>query len=248
MDAIQIQTAQNVFIEYQPAGVGDRILAALIDILIKIAYVFVVIMIFFYISGVFSGRNTSEPGTAFVVVLILLMLPPMLYTLVLEIFMDGQTIGKRAMNIKVVMLDGTQPSAGAYLIRWLIRIVDVNFFYGIIAIITIASSKKGQRLGDMAANTTVITLKRRVTLAQTRLPETDSSYQPVYPQVARLSDRDIEIVRETLQTYHRNGSDPYLLSSLATKLQVLLEVPANVSHLEFLETIVRDYTHLTSKQ
>ncbi len=248
MNTIQIQTAQNVFIEYQPAGVGDRILAYLIDALIKIAYAFVLIMIVGYGIGLFSGRNFENISAFLIVLLVLLVLPLLFYTLVLEIVMDGQTVGKRAMNIKVVMLDGTQPSVSAYLIRWLIRIIDVQFFYGLVAIICIASNNKGQRLGDMAANTTVITLKRRVTLSQTRLPEVHETYQPMYPQVARLGDQDIEIIRETLQTYQRNGNDPYLLSSLATKLQALLEVNTNQTHLDFLQTIVQDYTHIMSKQ
>ncbi len=248
MNTIQIQTAQNVFIEYQPAGVGDRILAALIDTLVKIAYGVIIIMIFSFSTNLFSGVTSDNLRNVLIVLLVVLMLPLIVYTLLLEIFMDGQTIGKRAMNIKVVMLDGTQPSVGAYLIRWLIRIIDVNVFNGIIAIITIATSKKGQRLGDMAANTTVITLKRRVTLAQTTLPQTDASYRVVYPQVTRLSDRDIEIIRETLQTYRRNGNDPYLLSSLANKLQSLLGISSDQSYLDFLETILRDYTHIMSNQ
>ena len=246
MQTIQIQTAQNVFIEYQPAGVGDRILAYLIDSLVKIAYVFVVAMLFIY--SLSASGNFDNAGTAAVVVGVLLLLPVFLYTLALEIFMDGQTIGKRAMNIKVVKLDGSQPSIGAYLIRWLLRLVDINAFSGIVAIITIATSRNGQRLGDMAANTTVITLKRRVTLQQTRLPETPETYEPQFPQVTRLTDRDVEIVKETLQAYQRNGQDPHLPASLANKLKSLLEVQSDQTDLDFLQTILKDYTHIMSKQ
>jgi hypothetical protein len=172
----------------------------------------------------------------------------MFYTLALEILMNGQTIGKRAMNIKVVNLDGTQPSVGAYLLRWLFRIADIGFSSGVLAIILVATNRNGQRLGDMAAGTTVITLKRRVTLAQTRLPETPSDYEPVYPEAARLSDRDAEIIRETLQTYQRNGNDPQLATSLAGKLKTLLNITSNEPNVDFLQTILKDYTHITSKQ
>ena len=226
MQTIQIQTAQNVFIEYQPAGVGDRILAYLIDYIIKVAYGVIIIMLFTYAATGLRSQQTGSDAVA-VVVLIILLLPLMFYSLVLEIIMNGQTIGKRAMNIKVVKLDGTQPSVGAYLLRWLCRIIDVGFLSGVVAIIVIATSTKGQRLGDMAAGTTVITLKRRVTLAQTRLPETPSDYEPVYPEVARLGDRDAEIIRETLQTYQRNGNDPQLAASLAGKLKTLLNITSD---------------------
>ena len=246
MQTIQIQTAQNVFIEYQPAGVGDRILAYLIDGLVKVAYGFVVLMLFVY--SLSASGNFDKAGATAIVIGILLLLPLMFYTLALEIFMDGQTIGKQAMNVKVVKLDGSQPSVGAYLIRWLLRIVDISAFYGIVAIISIASSKNGQRLGDMAANTTVITLKRRVSLQQTRLPETPETYEPQFPQVTRLTDRDVEIVKETLQAYQRNGQDTNLLASLSTKLKALLEVQSGQADWDFLQTILKDYTHIMSKQ
>ncbi|MDJ1468800.1 RDD family protein [Cytophagaceae bacterium DM2B3-1] len=250
MNTIQIQTTQNVFIEYQPAGVGDRLLAGIIDRLIQIAYVFILLFIIGAATNIVSINSYLEKFDIISILILLLFLPVMFYTLILEIVMDGQTIGKRALNIKVVRLDGTQPTIGNYLIRWLLRLIDVYFpcNIGLVAIITISTSAQGQRLGDMAAGTTVITMKRRVTLAQTRLPEVDSNYQPLYPQVIRLSDRDIEIIRETLQTYHRNGNDPYLLSSLAAKLQTLLDVQTAQSNLEFLQTILKDYTYLTSQQ
>ncbi|MDJ1503942.1 RDD family protein [Xanthocytophaga agilis] len=250
MNTIQIQTTQNVFIEYQPAGVGDRLLAGIIDALIRTAYS-IILLVLFGMATNLMDRSSPVANFDFVSILwLILNLPNLFYTLILEIVMDGQTIGKRALNIKVVRLDGTQPTIGNYIIRWLLRIIDVYFPCGIglVAIITISTSSQGQRLGDMAAGTTVITMKRRVTLAQTRLPEVDSNYQPLYPQVVRLSDRDIEIIRETLQTYHRNGNDPYLLSSLAAKLQTLLDVQTTQSNLEFLQTILKDYTYITSQQ
>lgn len=246
MQTIRIQTAQNVFIEYQPAGVGDRLLAYLLDSLVKVAYGFVVVMLFIY--SLSASRSLDNAGTTAVVIAIVLMLPLVFYTLALEIFMDGQTIGKRAMNIKVVKLDGSQPSVGAHLIRWLLRIIDISAFSGIVAIITIATSRNGQRLGDMAADTTVITLKRRVTLQQTRLPETPPTYEPQFPQVTRLTDRDVEIVRETLQAYQRNSQDTNLLASLSTKLKALLSVQSDLPDWDFLQTVLKDYTHIMSRQ
>jgi len=254
MNTVQIQTAQNVFIEYQPAGVGDRLLANLIDKLIKGAYFIVVMTIFGYTTTLFENNNLLNRFDLIAILWVVMLLPLAVYTLVLEIVMDGQTIGKRAMQIKVVRLDGAQPTLGNHVTRWLMRIIDIYFppvcsliGNGLVAMIAVATNPKGQRLGDMAAGTTVITLKRRITLAHTRMPETDAQYKPMYPQVIRLTDRDVEIIRETLQTAQRNN-DPFLLSSLATKLKTLLEVNANQANEEFLQTILKDYTHIMSNQ
>src|SRR5690606_34920667 len=111
---------------------------------------------------------------------ILFYLPVIFYHLLCEVFMDGQTFGKKAIDIKVVKLDGSQPSVGSYFLRWLLQIVDLPFF-GAIGIITILVNGKGQRVGDLAAGTTVISLKHRTGIKDTILARpvmADHDYTP----------------------------------------------------------------------
>jgi len=234
MEAIRIQTAQNVFIEYQPASVGDRILATLIDGVV--AWCFVILLSVLISSlGVHVGTTIS----------ILLFTPYLFYHLLSEIFMDGQSIGKRAMNIKVVKLDGSQPTLGSYLLRWLLRPVDV-FFFGAVAMITISASQKGQRLGDIAAGTSVVSTRQRHRLRDMVLPEAEEAYTPLYPEAVRLTDRDVAIIRESLQAYHKSEEqDSWLIQSLAEKVQNLLGVRTRQTYVEFLRTVLKDHTHLS---
>ncbi len=237
MQNIRIQTTQNVVIEYQPASVGDRIIANLFDGLIVWAYVITIIIIVSKLNW-----NPSFAGW------IILLIPFIFYHLLCEIFMDGQTLGKRQTKIKVVKLDGTQPTVGSYLLRWLLRIIDVTISSGAIAVVTIAAGGKGQRLGDMAAGTTVVSLRRRVGLEDTRLPVLEEDYSPVYPQAALLSDRDIGIIKEALHIYANSSTpDPALIEVLTKKVKELLGVEVPVSPLTFLRTVLYDHTYLTSR-
>ena len=235
MEAIRIQTAQNVFIEYQPASVGDRILATMIDGIVAWGFV-----------TVLQLSISSLEVELGVTIQILLTLPYVFYHFLSEIFLDGQSIGKKALNIKVVKLDGSQPSIGSYLLRWLLRLVDVSLSLGVVAMATISASQKGQRLGDIAAGTAVVSMRQRQTLRDTLLPPTEEAYTPLYPEAVRLSDRDVSIIREALQAYHKGEEqDSWLIQSLAEKVQGLLGTRTRQTYVEFLRTVLKDHAYLT---
>src|SRR3989304_9839467 len=137
MGEIKIQTSQHTVIEHRAASVAERILAQLVNHRVLTVYI-----IFMFIFGAIS-RNTNY--TLWMAV----SLPILLYHLFCEILMDGQSWGKRAMNIKVVKMDGSQPSGIDYFIRWAFRLIDITLSGGSIATLTIILNGKGQRLGDL---------------------------------------------------------------------------------------------------
>ena len=231
MQKISIQTTQNVRIEYVLAGIGDRILAYLIDTLVIFAYAMILIFLFNLLS--------VSPSPAIV---ILLALPAFLYHLLCEALLDGQSIGKRQMKIKVVKLDGSSPGLGAFLMRWILRLIDLNAFGGGIAVLCIAITTKDQRLGDLAAGTTVIKIKSQET---TPVFAVDDNYEPTYPEAARLTDADIDTIQRVIKAHRDSGNtEPVRLT--AEKVQETLNVQSDMRPLQFLFTIVRDHKHLTS--
>ena len=131
MSELTINTTQNVNINFEAASVGERILAYLIDLLIKIAYLIVIGYFVFNLMGLGEAISKMDQWSAIAVV-VLFLLPYMFYSLVLESLFEGQTLGKRLLKLKVVKIDGYQASFGDYLIRWILRIVDVNISSGII--------------------------------------------------------------------------------------------------------------------
>src|SRR5437588_5254450 len=118
MQTINITTSQNVDIDYEIAGLGERIVARLIDYAI---FVLIFIMSFTILGATEALRDSSVRT---VVLYIIFGSLYVFYDLVCEIFMSGQSIGKKVMKIKVISLDGSRPTISQFLLRWLFRIVD----------------------------------------------------------------------------------------------------------------------------
>jgi uncharacterized RDD family membrane protein YckC len=239
MHEIQIETTQNVTIEYKIGSVGDRIIANLIDLLILIGYTIALVLLI--------SQLKLKPGIAGVV---MLYIPVFFYDLLCETFLNGQSFGKKIRKIKVVKMDGSQPNFLSYFLRWILRPVDIWFTYGSVALITILINGKGQRLGDLAANTTIIKLKDEATLDDTILMKVKEDYVPNFPQVSVLNDKDIGVIKEVLERVSKID-DPFVFDKIVTKCKnVILEklgTNTDLRSITFLQTILRDYNYLNNK-
>lgn len=235
MQTISVSTTQNVAIQYPLASVGDRIFAYLIDQLVIIAYVFISFLMIFNIA-----KTTVWLYIAFIV------LPVIVYRLVFEIVMNGQTPGKRAMNIQVIKMDGTEAGFGQYVLRWIFGVVDFGFSSGVIAVLAVAIGGKGQRVGDMVAGTTVVKLieQKEITSSEVFITP-ENNYEPMFPQASQLSARDIEVIQKAIDANREFGTEKPL-ELAAEKIKTLLGIHSNMPAREFLYLIVKDYNHLNS--
>ena len=234
---VNIETAQNVFIEYEIASIGDRIIGYLIDLVIFIAIL---------IIGLLIVDNTLE-GDAKIVGSFLVFIPTLFYDLVFETLFDGRSPGKMAMKMKVIDLSGKQPSIGAYILRWMMRPVDFLLFSGAVAFMSVIIGGKGQRLGDLVAGTTVVKTDRSDKFSNVLFPEFDESYEVSFPQVTQLQDRDINIIKEVMRRYNRNREGS-ALRQLSARVKETLQIESELSHYKFLDKIVKDYHHLSSAE
>lgn len=236
MSTIRIQTTQHTELEYTLAGLGDRITAYLIDLLIYVAYITIVVTL------ILNNLVGTEPYA-----IILLFVPVLFYQLLCEVFMNGQSVGKRIRSIRVISLDGNQPTIGQYLIRWIFRIPDDMIGSGVVAVVCIALTQKGQRIGDILAGTTVVRTKSATAFEDTLFFGADEHYEPLFPQVIRLKDRDVAMLKEVIQRVRNQpGLHDQLLVKAFLRTKEVLGAETDLSPRDFLEAVVKDYNHITS--
>lgn len=245
MSTIRVQTTQNVSLEYEVASVGERMLAAIIDYLILGAWLMACALLL-GLTAAGIGRSSLP---FIVLVAILAGVPYVFYDLICEVFFNGQSLGKKARHIKVIRLDGTRPRLGDYLLRWLLRLVDMGIpmLGPLVAIITIVVSGRGQRLGDMAAGTSVVSTKPRQRGGPLAPITTHADYVVVFPQAIQLADHDVATIRQLL--YKGLEHDNYLLlNEVASKVKTLTGIYTELPDEAFLRTVLRDHAHLAAMQ
>ncbi len=267
MKTLQINTTQNVNINFELANVGQRLLAFIVDNVIKFTYLYLLVELFN-----FSVFNEATGGDYWSIraIDVLVLLPITFYSLYLEIFMNGQTIGKKLLKIRVINIDGFKPSAVDYTMRWFLRIVDFNFFIlimvymaslnlsdNIIIIYTIfffgklvgftsiLLTKNNQRLGDIPANTVLISLKDQTKFSHTILENISNDYVPTYPNVIKLSDNDARIIKETFKGASRTANHSTLIK-LRSKIEDVTGIKSKENNDRvFIDKVLKDYNYYT---
>ncbi len=234
MEKINISTTQNVLIRHNIASIGERMLATILDFVILLSYF---IGISFVAGKIFDGDE---------LIYIIFSIPMMFYTLISELSMHGQTLGKKVLKIKVIKTDGTQATTFNYLTRWLFRLIDIFLINGAVAVVTILINGKGQRFGDIVAKTTVISLKNKSNINKTIYVDIPDTYEQKYEGVNLLSEEDIKTIFEVIKHYQCNISNPQA-ASIVRQTTNMIEKKTGIINdtnpLQFLKTIIYDYNY-----
>lgn len=242
MKSIEIKTTQNVVLQYELADLRDRILAFLIDLLCVMTGISII-----SVAGFTMMRGNSEYAIIFTVFLYCIFV---FYSLVLEVFNNGQSIGKMAMRIQVIKTAGGQATFADYVARWVFRIVDIYFSLGGIASILIASSAKAQRIGDIVANTAVVKIvpNMNLNLKDVLAIHSIDSYKVEYTQAKQLREEDALLIKTTLERYRRfnNTAHQEAVQMLTVKIKDMLGLSAIIpENVKFLQTVLSDYVVLS---
>ena len=263
MPLIQIETAFNIDLEFEIAEVHKRLFAYLIDFAILL--LFFTSMKYFYYGG-FNLAETNTLKSHVGLDILTISIPMLLYSLICEIFMNGQTVGKKALNIRVISLDGGEPSLSQYLIRWMFKVFEWPFFFGytyfnlqsilgyviitgfwgLVVLIIIAVNKKNQRFGDLAANTVVVNTQSPFSVDDTIFMDiAEKNYVVTFPEVLKLSDRDINTIKNVINLYHKEHNTQ-TCDRVASKVQEVLHIHSDMHSINFLETLMADYNYLAT--
>lgn len=263
MGAIKVPTNFNIELEFEVPEFYKRLLALVIDVIVQYFY----LRIAGEIYNSISSYDDPMQGIG-----LTLFLPIMIYHLVLEITLNGQSIGKKIMGLRVVDEFGGKPSISQFLIRWLLRVSDLwivlillivfsgeagsdpEQLFAVIAglsfitadIVLVVASKKGQRIGDLLAKTIIISIRTRSNIEETVFQEVADNYVPSFPQIMQLSDKDINAIKSILETARKKG-DYNMAETAAAKIKAHLKIETNISAFDFLDVLLKDYNYHSVK-
>jgi uncharacterized RDD family membrane protein YckC len=237
-----IVTPEAVLLEFETASVGSRALAQGIDVGVRLAAMSVVT------TAVGLSGTVEDRTTAIVVVLVSAFLLLFGYPALFEARFDGRTVGKRAMGLRVVTVDGAPISFRHSSIRSVLAIIDFLLPpIGVVATWTVLLSSRNQRVGDLLAGTIVL---RERTGARLPIPV---SFPPLagYESYARSLDvgalrpEQYAVVRSFLTRV--NDLDPAARARIGYKLAnpIAIEMhhtpPAGVTPEAFLVSVAAAY-------
>ena len=239
MNSIDIQTGQHVTIAYKPANAFERGVATFLDWTIQFLYIMAV-MVFFDNMG-FGYYDDWFSYT----VLLIFAAPVAFYNILFEgLLLYGQTPGKMAMKLKVTTADGSAVSISSHFLRWLIRPIDFFPFLGIAGMFIMLYTKKGQRIGDLAADTVVVKTSAKIDIG-IEYYDFDENYNPVYPQAGDLSVLQAEMIMRYLDLSPKHYEEK--IAEFVDKVKKVLEIEDyRTPSREILRQVMKDYNYCTS--
>ncbi|MCA0150029.1 MULTISPECIES: RDD family protein [Rossellomorea] len=161
-EQVDIRTPEYVSLKFQPAGLGSRAAALMIDqIILTIVNILIVVLLFFVLADDNLKLNMFDFNSVLLgFFLITIFVINWGYFFALEYFWGGKTVGKRMLGIRVIQENGHSVTLLSCFIRNLMRIIDmlpVSYFLGMIMIFL---HSKHKRLGDIVAGTIVVHERR----------------------------------------------------------------------------------------
>jgi hypothetical protein len=110
----------------------------------------------------------------------------------------------------------------------------------------VATSKKSQRIGDILAHTILIRTNPKISIEETVFQEVADNYKPSFPQIMQLSDRDINAIKNILETARKKG-DYNMANAASDKIKSHLKINSDLSPFDFLDLLLKDYNYLSIK-
>ena len=254
-----ISTPENVDLHLEIAGLGNRLLAQLIDGFLIFCIMVILILLGVVMALVTNNLTTDTRMRSIIVGVMIMVLVLFMFLLqngyffLFEGLWQGQTPGKKAAEIRVIEQNGQPLGWPAAFIRNLLRMVDSFFCIGVLFIIF---DKNERRIGDMAAGTMVIR-ERKTEISSTALKMVTAASSDPGLDVGRVSPDEYDLLidflrrRLSLSKSHR----PLVAQRMAQHFRAKLEgagaalaagegdllKPSEANPEEFLESIYLTY-------
>ncbi len=157
-DAVRITTPEQVTITLPLAGVGTRLLAALLDALVMLGVILAALIAIVLVGSLIALQPQGVAAGSVLSAFALLFLFGFVFAYYagLELLWDGQTVGKRVLKLRVLRDNGTPVDAAAVLARTVVRLVDFLPFGYLVGLISMVVDGRARRLGDIVGGTIVV--------------------------------------------------------------------------------------------
>jgi uncharacterized RDD family membrane protein YckC len=243
LEKLNIDTPEQVALEFSLATIGSRFLAVAIDTIIQIACAIVLLMV--VAAGIWATGALGLAARPWVLAVLVIggFVIYYGYFAVFETVWNGQTPGKRVIGLRVIHASGRPISAWEAILRNVVRLVDQMPAIYAIGIVSVFVTERSQRLGDLAAGTVVV---------HERLAE---SLDDVAPQrrvarsahgARRLAPEEISVIE--LFFSRRGQLDGYArmrtAHQIARRVRERLEINAQLDDEQLLEDVVAEYRSL----
>lgn len=179
LDTVRVlETPEGIALRLPAAGPVPRALAWCIDLVIRMALLSVCSMVLGLLGNAGQG-----------VYLVMLFLVFWGYPIVCEGLWNGQTPGKRVLDLRVVSGDGSPVGWLAAIVRNLLRTVDMLPFGYACGLVSCLADPWGRRLGDLVAGTLVVHVRPVQPLPVSSAGDVQAPLMPLRPeeQVAVLA-------------------------------------------------------------
>lgn len=253
---VTFETPENIPVSYPLAGPGTRFIAFIFDMFIMIvslAMVFLLATIVVLLLADTGGPVNLSGSVVMSALIVFAGFVYLGYFGMSEWLMNGMTIGKAAMRIRVVMADGFSLSLTGVLLRTLFRLIDVVPLLWVVPVVSV----REQRFGDMAGGTIVISeMPLPMHTIRTRLaerPAAERKFAYSAAQVAMLIPAEAEAMemflerRHDMETGHRLQLAARLVDALSGKL-ALVDPVLPPDREPFLEDLLAAYAHKESRE
>jgi uncharacterized membrane protein SpoIIM required for sporulation/uncharacterized RDD family membrane protein YckC len=227
---LEVETPEHVMLDLEVAGIGSRVLAAVIDSLILAGGT----LGFFLLLGILAGFGLTFGRWGFALLVLGGFMTWTGYFILFEGLRRGQTPGKRMVGIRVVMDTGKSVSLGAAVARNLLRVADFLPPPYLLGTLLVAFHPRGKRLGDMVAGTVVA--RDRPSVAPPRREDHPVAALPLIPE---LSDGEFRLLAQ-FESRHRQ-LPPQSRARLAARLIERLSDRAEPSGLSDTERLLALY-------
>jgi uncharacterized RDD family membrane protein YckC len=190
-------TPDAVPLDVDVATLGSRGIAYLIDLSVVLGGLLLI-----QLAQLLLGGGGFVPGWFGIAVLLVAAFTlQFAYPIGFEVLWRGRTPGKAVLGLRVVTAEGLPVGFRHAAIRAVVGMIDLLGTLGLVAIVSSFSSRRGQRLGDLAAGTIVVGERRATREPQAMTFPVPAGWEAVAArlEVSGLGPAERATVRDALR-------------------------------------------------